>query len=76
MLALGFSPTVYATDRSGGVPAWEYWAEAVGIWVFQNEYPGLTVNLLEANAIKMIEWVTEVFRPTGKPTPDPMDALR
>ena len=38
----GHTLTSYAQGLTSGV---EYWAEAVGVWVFGNDYPGLLVDI-------------------------------
>ena len=75
-MALGVSPTSYATDRKNGVPGWEYWAESVGVWVFRNDYPDLDINLLDANSSDLIDWVTSIFRPPKNPENDFVKALQ
>ena len=63
MIDLQYSPTVYATNSQHGVPAFEYWAEAVGIWVFKGGYDGFDASGLQTpNGGAMIDWVTQVFR--------------
>ena len=64
----GYSPTPYSTSPRG-VPQLEFWAEAVGIWVYKGDYHGFDASDLGTpNGVAMINWVTRVFGRAIRPS--------
>ena len=53
------------TDYAAGPTWWvDYWAEAVGVWVFRNDYPGLLVDAkTELYMIEIFDWVEGIIEP-------------
>ena len=60
-LQQGYKLRDYTQGLTSGV---EYWAEAVGVWVFRNDYPGLDVDIEEASyRIEIFDWVEGIVGP-------------
>ena len=57
----GYVLTPYAQGLIWGV---EYWAEAVAVWVFENDYPGLLVDIEKAPyRFDVFDWVEGIVGP-------------
>ena len=57
----GHTLTSCAQGLTSGV---EYWAEAVGVWVFGNDYPGLHVDIEKAPyRFDVFDWVEGIVGP-------------
>ena len=53
------------TDHAytGGLPKLEFWAEAVSVWVFEDQYQGQQANLAEAETKEILTWVEAIVVP-------------
>ena len=56
-----YALTSYAAQ--GVIRGVEYWAEAVGVWVFGKDYPGLNVDITKPYMTEIFDWVEGIVGP-------------